>query len=122
MEKSNELADGGEPPPHWNLELLCDLDFGTWSFFRCPEAFVGVATLGPRGYSFAMKTGAIFLLMALACTAAGAPTVAIGDSLTAEYDTIPENSGFPDEATAYAEVTVPGWVSMSWVEILARLR
>jgi hypothetical protein len=48
--------------------------------------------------------------------------VAIGDSLTAEYDTIPNIPGFPTEATAYAEVTVPGWVSMSWVEIVARLR
>jgi len=46
----------------------------------------------------------------------------MGDSLTAEYDTIPDIPGFPTEATAYAEVTVPGWVSMSWVEIVARLR
>lgn len=49
-------------------------------------------------------------------------TIAIGDSLTAEYDTIPDVSGFPREATAYAEVTVDGWESMSWVEILGRLR
>jgi hypothetical protein len=70
-----------------------------------------------------MKTRAILFSLALVVRAAsGANTVAIGDSLTAEYDTIPEIAGFPVEATAYAEVTVSGWVSMSWVEILARLR
>jgi lysophospholipase L1-like esterase len=61
-------------------------------------------------------------LVLTAGTAVAANTVAIGDSLTAEYDTIPENSGFPTEATEYAKVTVPGWVSKSWVEILAQLR
>ena len=48
--------------------------------------------------------------------------VTIGDSLTAEYDTIPDIPGFPDEATAYAQVTTNGWESMSWVEVLARLQ
>lgn len=52
----------------------------------------------------------------------GAKVVAIGDSLTAEYDTIPAIAGFPTEATAYAEITVPGWVSRSWVEVLGKLR
>lgn len=51
-----------------------------------------------------------------------AEVVAIGDSLTAEYDTIPSVPGFPVEATAYAEVTVKGWESMSWVEVLARVQ
>jgi lysophospholipase L1-like esterase len=54
--------------------------------------------------------------------APAANVVAIGDSLTAEYDTLPDVSGFPTEATAYAEVTVDGWESKSWVEIVAQLR
>lgn len=72
-----------------------------------------------------MKTFRVALLAAAFAffyTARAANVVAIGDSLTAEYDTIPNIPGFPTEATAYAEVTVPGWVSMSWVEIVARLR
>src|SRR5687768_14454948 len=51
-----------------------------------------------------------------------AETIVIGDSLSAEYDTIPEIPGFPQEATAYAEITVDGWESMSWVEVLGVLR
>ena len=54
--------------------------------------------------------------------ARSAEVVVLGDSLSAEYDTIPDVPGFPTEATAYAEVTVPGWVSMSWAEVAARLR
>jgi hypothetical protein len=49
-------------------------------------------------------------------------TITLGDSLTAEYDTLPNLPGFPTEATAYAEVTREGWEAMSWVEVLARLR
>lgn len=52
----------------------------------------------------------------------GANVVAIGDSLTAEYEAIPDLPNIPAEATAYAEVTVSGWESMSWVEVLAELR
>lgn len=48
--------------------------------------------------------------------------VAIGDSLTAEYDTIPDIPGFSSEATAYAEITVAGWEALSWVEVLARVQ
>ena len=48
--------------------------------------------------------------------------VTIGDSLTAEYDVIPDVPGFDDLPTDYAKVTVPGWEAMSWVEIAARLR
>jgi GDSL-like Lipase/Acylhydrolase family len=67
--------------------------------------------------------GLLFVTGTLAVNfAAGADVVTIGDSLTAEYDTIPDVPGFPTEATAYAEVTVPGWESMSWVEVLGRLR
>src|SRR5687767_12847575 len=68
---------------------------------------------------------AVVAVVALASGTASSPAanvVAIGDSLTAEYDTLPDVSGFPTEATAYAEVTVDGWESMSWVEIVAKLR
>ncbi len=54
--------------------------------------------------------------------ARAANVIAIGDSLTAEYEIIPEVPGFSREATAYAEVTVKGWESMSWVEVLARVQ
>lgn len=45
----------------------------------------------------------------------------LGDSLSAEYESI---SGFAgvDDPTEYAAITVPGWESMSWVEVLGRLR
>ena len=46
----------------------------------------------------------------------------LGDSLTAEYETIQPISGFDTEPTDYANVTHPGWVSMSWVEVLGRTR
>ncbi len=70
--------------------------------------------------------GRIFALAICALTAVtgaqGANVVTLGDSLTAEYDIIPRNPGFSSEATEYAEVTVAGWESMSWVEVLARLQ
>jgi len=53
--------------------------------------------------------------------AAGLRTVVIGDSLSAEYDALPDILGVEDP-TAYAAVTVPGWESRSWVEVLALLR
>ncbi len=59
---------------------------------------------------------------ALSTSSPAVDVIAIGDSLTAEYDTIPQIAGFPSEATAYAEVTVKGWESMSWVEVAARLQ
>jgi hypothetical protein len=69
----------------------------------------------------------VHLLFALALSAVltaarAANVVAIGDSLTAEYEIIPNVPGFSSEATAYAEVTVAGWESMSWVEVLARVQ
>jgi GDSL-like Lipase/Acylhydrolase family len=48
--------------------------------------------------------------------------VTIGDSLTAEYETIQPIDGFDTEPTNYANVTHPGWVSMSWVEVLGKTR
>ena len=56
----------------------------------------------------------------------GAPAAAlrlavIGDSLSAEYDALPNIPGVEDP-TAYAAVTVPGWESRCWAEVLAVLR
>ncbi len=45
----------------------------------------------------------------------------LGDSLSAEYDSITGFAGV-DDPTEYAAITVPGWESMSWVEVLGRLR
>ena len=53
--------------------------------------------------------------------AAPALTLTIGDSLTAEYDTIPDVPGFAKLPTDYAKITVSGWESMSWVEVMSRL-
>jgi lysophospholipase L1-like esterase len=65
---------------------------------------------------------ALALFTCLPFAAFAARVVTLGDSLTAEYDTIPSLPGFPAEATRYAEVTVAGWESMSWVEVLARVQ
>jgi lysophospholipase L1-like esterase len=66
-------------------------------------------------------TGAMLIA---ADPAVGGSWVVIGDSLSAEYASVLD--GFPipgvDDPTAYAAVTVEGWESMSWVEILGRLR
>ena len=64
---------------------------------------------------------ALGLCLSTSLSAPAANVVALGDSLTAEYDTIPSIPGFSSEATEYAEITVPGWESMSWVEVLARV-
>ncbi len=45
----------------------------------------------------------------------------IGDSLSAEYDSLTGIAGV-DDPTVYAAITVSGWESMSWVEVLGRLR
>ena len=47
--------------------------------------------------------------------------VVIGDSLSAEYDSITGFAGV-DDPTEYAAISVPGWESMSWVEVIGRLR
>ena len=68
----------------------------------------------------------LLLLGAPAARAAGNTTVTLGDSLTAEYDAVqfqpPWDSVFGTLPTEYADVTVPGWVSRSWVEVLGILR
>jgi len=57
-------------------------------------------------------------LISLAASAPAANVVTIGDSLTAEYDTIPDVPNFINLPTDYAKITVPGWESMSWVEAI----
>lgn len=61
--------------------------------------------------------------LALAQTAFGQPLrlAILGDSLSAEYDSITRIAGV-DDPTEYAAVTVAGWESMSWVEVVGRLR
>lgn len=68
--------------------------------------------------------GLIGLLVCSARAAQPVRMVVIGDSLSAEYDSI---TGFTsiagvEDPTEYAAITVPGWESMSWVEVLGRLR
>lgn len=50
-----------------------------------------------------------------------ARVVVIGDSLSAEYEAIPDFPG-TDNPTEYARVTVKGWEALSWVEVLGRVR
>lgn len=74
-----------------------------------------------------MKRWAWILLAALvgahgpARVLEAARVVVIGDSMSAEYEALPDFPGV-DNPTEYARVTVPGWESMSWVEILAKIR
>lgn len=61
------------------------------------------------------------LLAAQVACAAALRVAVIGDSLSAEYDALPNIPGV-DDPTAYAAVTIPGWESRCWVEILGLLR
>jgi hypothetical protein len=65
-------------------------------------------------------TGSLFSIGGFVCQAD--VVVTLGDSLTAEYETIQPINGFDTEPTDYANVTHPGWVSMSWVEVIGRTR
>ena len=62
------------------------------------------------------------LLLCLGANVQAAKVVTIGDSLTAEYDTIPDLPNFINLPTDYAEVTVPGWEALSWTEVVGRMR
>ena len=68
-----------------------------------------------------------FLLALLLCgfllhpLQAALKVVVIGDSLSAEYDSLTGMAGV-DDPSEYAAITVDGWESMSWVEVLGRLR
>jgi len=62
------------------------------------------------------------IVLALAISPARAEkVVVIGDSLSAEYEALPDFPGV-ESPTEYARVTVDGWEALSWVEVLARLR
>jgi len=63
----------------------------------------------------------VIVFLGLCSLAQAARTVVIGDSLSAEYEAIPNIPGVEDP-TAYAAVSVAGWEAMSWVEVLGRLR
>jgi hypothetical protein len=63
-----------------------------------------------------------FVLAAGVASSPAESVITLGDSLTAEYETIQPIPGFDTEPTNYAKVTHPGWVSMSWVEVLGRTR
>jgi len=61
-------------------------------------------------------------MLALGCLPGQAGNlVVLGDSLSAEYESVPDFPGV-ENPTAYAAVTRAGWESMSWTEILGRLR
>lgn len=65
---------------------------------------------------------AVLLLLACSVPSVAAPRLAIiGDSLSAEYEMIPDFPG-TENPTEYARVSINGWESMSWVEVLGRMR
>ncbi len=63
----------------------------------------------------------VTLLSSSAVNAQALRLVVIGDSLSAEYESI---TGVPgvDDPTEYGAISVPGYESLSWVEVLGRLR
>lgn len=64
---------------------------------------------------------ALGFVLAQAAGATPLRITVIGDSLSAEYDALPNIPGVEDP-TAYAAVTVPDWESRCWVEVLGLLR
>ena len=79
--------------------------------------------LNRRTFPSLLLRALVGAVLTLTASKAGAVNViTIGDSLTAEYDVIPEVPGFDNLPTDYAKVTVPGWEAMSWVEVAGRLR
>jgi len=73
-------------------------------------------------------TSVVVCWLALACLFTAQPLGAqsmrlaiLGDSLSAEYDSVTGFTGV-DDPTEYAAVTISGWESMSWVEVVGRLR
>jgi lysophospholipase L1-like esterase len=63
----------------------------------------------------------VCLMVASALRAQPLRLAVLGDSLSAEYDSLTGIAGV-DDPTEYAAVTVSGWEAMSWVEVLGRLR
>jgi hypothetical protein len=82
--------------------------------------YVFFPSLIGRTALIACAAGSFFVLGKL--TSRADVVVTLGDSLTAEYETIQPINGFDTEPTDYANVTHPGWVSMSWVEVIGRTR
>lgn len=75
-----------------------------------------------RRFCGVLRLAALLPLIALGSRGTqAANVVVIGDSLSAEYETIPDFPG-TENPTDYARITVEGWESMSWVEVLVRLR
>jgi phospholipase/lecithinase/hemolysin len=75
----------------------------------------------PTVSSWPLALALLTLLVARSASAAALRIAVIGDSLSAEYDALPSIPGVEDP-TAYAAVTVPGWESRCWVEVLGLLR
>jgi hypothetical protein len=63
----------------------------------------------------------LIFLLAFPGSLSAARVLVIGDSLSAEYDALPDLPGI-ENPTEYARITVPGWEAMSWVEVLGKLR
>ena len=63
----------------------------------------------------------VTLLSSPAVSAQALRLVVTGDNLSAEYDSITGVPGVADP-TEYGAISVPGYESMSWVEVLGRLR
>ena len=81
-------------------------------------------TLGQStAWAWSRQSAMVCGCLLLARTVSGQPLrlAILGDSLSAEYDSITGIAGV-DDPTEYAAVTVPGWESMSWVEVVGRLR
>jgi len=75
----------------------------------------------PYLFRLAIILGAILFNAGATPPTRAAKVVIIGDSLSAEYEAIPDFPGVANP-TDYARVTVDGWEALSWVEVLARLR
>ena len=73
-------------------------------------------------YSKCVAVSIATWVASFAASVSAVNVVTIGDSLTAEYDVIPDVPGFDDLPTDYAKVTVAGWEAMSWVEVAGRVR
>jgi lysophospholipase L1-like esterase len=70
-----------------------------------------------------LNAAALWLLLCVAPLdqVRSANVVVIGDSVSAEYEMIPYLPPM-ENPTDYARISANGWESMSWVEVLARLR
>ena len=92
---------------------------------RCAAA-AGAASWRVRSGVVAAAAVAAIGWATVPASAAPVPTLTFGDSLTAEYDDVELDATwsavFGSVGIEYAQVTVDGWQSRSWVEILGELR